>query len=103
MMNLVLRLPLAVIYERFLTRRGNQPAFVKQASLFEDVVVRCVRHAFANIPPKFGRVVLSRPVSQPFFRYRMLRHGYLTCPVHIREYADVRSHQAESIDCIHMC
>lgn len=87
----VLRLPASLIYERYYLRPENQPAFVRQASPFEDVVVRCVRYAFAKIPPSVGRVFFGKKVGLPWMRWRMLRHGYLRSPVHFREYRDVSS------------
>jgi len=84
----VVRLPISFIRDRVFTRRANRPPFVQQASLFEDFVIRCVRYAFANLTPRIGRVFFSRPVVLPFLRWRMLRHGYLRCPVHWREYYD---------------
>ena len=75
--------------DRFLARREDQTPFVRRATPFEDFVVRCVRYAFAHIPPRIGRVFFSRPVALPFLRFRMLRHGYLRCPVHWNEYGSV--------------
>lgn len=77
------------IKERYFLKTEEKPAFVRQASPFEDFVVRCVRYAFANIPPKVGRVFFSKRIAIPWLRWRMLRHGYLRCPVHWREYRDV--------------
>lgn len=86
----VFQLPSGFIHERFLLRPDAQPAFVRQASPFEDIVVRCVRYAFANISPKVGRVFFGKRVALPWLRWRMLRHGYLRSPVHWREYRSVR-------------
>lgn len=77
------------IKERYFLKTENKPAFVRQASPFEDFVVRCVRYAFANIPPKVARVFFSKRIAVPWLRWRMLRHGYLRSPVHWREYRDV--------------
>ncbi|KAJ4419343.1 hypothetical protein N0V82_005031 [Gnomoniopsis sp. IMI 355080] len=85
---LVFQLPAGFIQERFLLSTEAQPAFVRQASPFEDVVVRCVRYAFANISPKVGRVFFGKKVALPWMRWRMLRHGILRSPVHWREYRD---------------
>ena len=49
-------------------------------------MVRCVRWAFKYVAPDVGKVFFSKHVALPFLRWRMLRHGYLTCPVHWREY-----------------
>ncbi|KAI3394154.1 hypothetical protein diail_3164 [Diaporthe ilicicola] len=85
---LVFKLPVGFIYERYFSRREAQPAFVRQASPFEDFVVRCVRYAFANIPPKVGRVFFGKKVALPWLRWRLLRHGYLRSPVYFKEYQD---------------
>ncbi|CAN8096506.1 unnamed protein product [Discula destructiva] len=83
---LVIQLPAGFIHERFFLRPEDRPAFVRQASAFEDIVVRCVRYAFANIPPRVGRVFFGKKVALPWMRWRMLRHGYIRSPVHWREY-----------------
>jgi hypothetical protein len=66
----------------------DRPLFVQQSSLFEDLVVRCVRFAFANLPSKVGRIFFSKWVALPFLRFRMLRHGYLRSPIRWEEYED---------------
>jgi acetyl esterase/lipase len=50
------------------------------------VVVRCVRYAFANIPPSIGHVFFCKQVALPFLGWRMLRHGQLTPPLHWEEH-----------------
>ncbi|KAK0621213.1 Alpha/Beta hydrolase protein [Bombardia bombarda] len=77
---LLIKLPIAFLHERYIIPREKQSPFVQKASPFEDVVIRCVRYAFANIPPAIGRVFFSKPVTLPFLRFRMIRHGYLRCP-----------------------
>lgn len=89
----VLKLPASFLYERFVLAPADRSAFVRQASPFEDVVVRCVRYAFANISPKVGRVFFGKNVALPWMRWRMLRHGYLKSPVHWREYQGVSDFQ----------
>lgn len=84
-----LKLPALFIRERHFLRPEDRPDFVRQATPFEDFVVRCVRYAFANISPKVGRVFFGRNVGLPWLRWRMLRHGYLKSPVHFREHRDV--------------
>ncbi|KAI8634585.1 cation efflux family-domain-containing protein [Xylariaceae sp. FL1651] len=86
----VLELPYGFVRERYAVKRDHRPPFVQQASPFEDFVIRCVRYAFANIPPKVGRVFFSKPVALPFLKFRMLRHGYSKSPVHWHEYQDKR-------------
>ncbi|KAH6654580.1 Alpha/Beta hydrolase protein [Truncatella angustata] len=87
---LLLKLPYEFIRERFFADPSKQSPFVQVASPFEDFVIRCVRYAFANVPPKVGRVFFSKPVALPFLRFRMLRHGFLRKPVHWREHVDKR-------------
>lgn len=92
---LVLRMPVELIYERYLLRKELRSQFVAKASLFEDLVIRCVRHAFRYLPAYIGRVFFSKWVALPFLRWRMLRHGYLRSPVSWREYSeDVSSRSA---------
>ena len=81
----MLQLPYEFISERFFTPRSRKSPFVRQASPFQDVVIRCVRYAFARFPAKIGRVFFSKHVALPFFRFRMLRHGYLHSPFQWRE------------------
>lgn len=76
------------LYERYLLKKEDRPAFVQQASPFEDFVVRCVRYAFANIPPKVGRVFFGKKVALPWLRWRLLRHGHLRSPIFWKEYKD---------------
>lgn len=75
------QLPYEFIRERYLSKREAQSRFVQHATVFEDIVVRCVRYAFARIPASIGRVFFSKWVAYPFFRFRLLRYGYLTSPV----------------------
>ncbi len=93
---LVVQLPLQFLFERFLTRKRNQSPFVQQASIFQDIVIRCVRYAFAGIPADIGRVFFSKGVALPFLRFRMLRHGYLRSPIYWREVNCVSHHHAIS-------
>jgi hypothetical protein len=81
----VLRLPVEYIRERYFHTQQQQSPFVRQASAFEDFVIRCVRYAFANFDPKIGRVFFSKEVALPFLRFRLLRHGYLRPPLFWRE------------------
>lgn len=82
---IVFVLPFRFIRQRYFWPRERQAPYFRDASLFEDIVIRCVRFAFANIPAKVGRVFFSKEVAHPFFRFRLLRHGYLKCPVHYQE------------------
>ncbi|KAF4471653.1 neutral cholesterol ester hydrolase 1 [Fusarium albosuccineum] len=73
---LLLELPLEFIQDRYFTHPSRQLPFTQSATIFEDLVIRCVRYAFANIPAKVGRVFFSKYVALPFLRWRMIRHGY---------------------------
>jgi hypothetical protein len=67
-----------------MTKQSQSP-FTRHATIFQDVVIRCVRFAFAKLPAGVGRVYFSKWVAYPFFRFRLLRHGYLHCPMFYRE------------------
>ncbi|TLD33652.1 hypothetical protein PspLS_00389 [Pyricularia sp. CBS 133598] len=84
---LLLQLPYEFIRDQAFAKSAEVSPFTRQAPMFEDFVVRCVRYAFANIPARIGRVFLCKEVSLPYLRYRMLRHGYFRPPVHWREYS----------------
>ncbi|KAF1834917.1 alpha/beta-hydrolase [Decorospora gaudefroyi] len=74
-------IPLQFIHERFLTPPERRAPFVQKATPFQDLVIRFVRYAFANMPAFLGRVFFSKAVSLPFLRFRMLRHGIVTSPI----------------------
>lgn len=74
--NAVLKLPLSLIYSRVITRKHGRTLSAQKATLFENLVVRCVRHAFVHLPSHVGRVFLSREVAVPFLWFRMLRKGF---------------------------
>lgn len=82
---LVLTLPFTLIRERYVWPRERRSPFTRGASLFQDIVLRCVRYAFANIPASIGRVFFSKWVAYPFIRSRMLRHGIFRSPIYHRE------------------
>lgn len=92
----VIKLPLVFTYNRYYLSRQYRSPFVQQATWFEDVVIRCVRYAFAYIPASIGRVFFSKFVSLPFLRFRMLRHGYFRSPLHWHEVKQV----CQSISCL---
>ena len=81
----VVQLPYQFILERYLTKKHGRSLFVQQASPFQDFVVRCVRYAFARIPAKIVRVFFSKAVMLPFYRFRMLRYGFLQSPIRWHE------------------
>jgi acetyl esterase/lipase len=74
-------IPYQFIRERFLVPHENRAPFVRKATPFQDLVIRFVRYAFANMPAFLGRVFFSKAVSLPFLRFRMLRHGIVTSPI----------------------
>jgi acetyl esterase/lipase len=83
--NLLFRIPYQLVHERYYTPLASRSPYVQQCSLFQDVVVRCVRYAFGSMPASVGRVFFSKPVALPFMRWRMFRHGYTSSPIHYEE------------------
>lgn len=81
----VVRMPYQLIRERYFTKTKQQSPFVQRASLFQDIVIRCVRYAFADIPAAIGKVFFSKWVALPFMKFRMLRHGIWKTPIYWRE------------------
>lgn len=77
----VVLLPYQFSRERYLKQKSGRSQFVQQASPFQDLVIRCVRYAFANFPSRICRVFFSKSVALPFLRFRMLRHGFLVSPI----------------------
>ncbi|KAF2736192.1 alpha/beta-hydrolase [Polyplosphaeria fusca] len=77
----VLVLPIQFVRERYFTPYEHRSPFVQRATVFQDIVIRCVRFAFAFMPAWLGRIFFSKPVSLPFLRFRMLRHGIVTAPL----------------------
>jgi hypothetical protein len=84
-------LPFGFVKERYFTPFKARSPFVQRATLFQDLVIRCVRYAFACMPAYIGRVFFSKAVALPFLRFRMLRHGYLQSPVKWHEVNQVRT------------
>ncbi|KAI1609627.1 Alpha/Beta hydrolase protein [Exophiala viscosa] len=91
---LVIRLPYQLVQERYFAKQEDQSPFTQHASLFQDVVIRCVRYAFAKIPASVGRVFFSKGVALPFFRFRLLRHGHIRSPIF---YKDIIRHGARGL------
>ncbi|KAK3332510.1 Alpha/Beta hydrolase protein [Cercophora scortea] len=85
---LLVQLPIEFLWDRCIVQRESRPRFLQRASVFEDIVVRCVRYAFANIPPRIGRVFFLKHVSLPFLRFRLIRHGYWRPPIYWREHRE---------------
>lgn len=75
LMSVVFVMPIQLLHERYISKPAQRSAFVQHATLFQDVVIRCVRFAFGHMPASIGRVFFSKRVSLPFMRFRMLRHG----------------------------
>ncbi|EXJ68361.1 uncharacterized protein A1O5_08153 [Cladophialophora psammophila CBS 110553] len=82
---LIFQLPYQLTHERYYNKSSLRSPFTQHATLFQDVVIRCVRYAFAKIPARVGRVFFCKWVTYPFFRFRLLRHGYLHCPMFYQE------------------
>lgn len=78
-------MPAQLISERYFTPRNRQSPFVQRATLFQDLVIRCVRYAFSDIPASIGKVFFSKWVALPFMKFRMLRHGMRKSPIYWRE------------------
>lgn len=77
-------MPYQLVRERLRPRQERSP-FVQRATLFQDIVIRVVRYAFACIPAKIGKVFFSKGVALPFFKFRMLRNGVMRCPIFWKE------------------
>ncbi|KAL5115381.1 hypothetical protein ACEQ8H_006757 [Pleosporales sp. CAS-2024a] len=77
----VIVIPYQFIRERLFVHHEKRTPFVNKATPFQDLVVRFVRFAFANMPAFIGRTFFSKAVSLPFLRFRMLRHGFVTSPI----------------------
>jgi acetyl esterase/lipase len=78
-------MPYQLIRERYITPHESKSPFVQHATLFQDIVIRCVRFAFAKIPASIGKVFFSKNVALPFLRFRMLRHGIYRSPIFWKE------------------
>jgi acetyl esterase/lipase len=78
-------IPYQFLRERYFIPHEQRSPFVQRATPFQDLVIRFVRYAFAFMPAWLGRVFFSKGVSLPFLRFRMLRHGIVTAPLHWRE------------------
>lgn len=81
----MLQLPFQLMRGRLRRPASSTASLPHESTVFEDIVVRCVRYAFRAIPTSVNRVFFSKKVALPFLRWRMLRHGYFECPVHWRE------------------
>lgn len=82
---LCLELPYQYIYERYFTPESRRSPYVRQATYFQDLVIRVVRYAFANFDSSVGRVFFSKSVALPFVKFRMWRHGYRNFSIPVRE------------------
>jgi len=78
-------MPYEFINERYLTYNSGQSPWVRHATPFQDIVIRCVRYAFAFIPATIGKVFFSKNVAMPFFHFRKFRHGYWNSTIHWEE------------------
>lgn len=75
-------MPYQLIRERYFLPKRQQSPFAQRATLFQDIVIRCVRYAFSDIPASIGKVFFSKWVALPFMRFRMLRHGIFRKPIY---------------------
>ncbi|KAL5091052.1 hypothetical protein Trisim1_003367 [Trichoderma cf. simile WF8] len=83
---LLVTLPIQFVWNRYCrSYASHKSSYLKGSTIFEDVVIRCVRYAFASIPANVGRVFFSKDVALPFLRWRMKRHGYKDFPVYWKE------------------
>ncbi|RMZ78294.1 hypothetical protein DV737_g3942, partial [Chaetothyriales sp. CBS 132003] len=82
---LLLQLPHHLYHEWYLLKPEQRSPFSRKATIYQDIVIRCIRYAFATFPPTVSRVFLSKWVALPFLRYRLLRHGYLQSPIFYKE------------------
>ncbi|KAL6786879.1 Alpha/Beta hydrolase protein [Trichoderma sp. SZMC 28012] len=83
---LLITLPIQFVWNRYCrSYASHKSSYLKGSTIFEDVVIRCVRYAFASIPANVGRVFFSKDVALPFLRWRMKRHGYKDFPVYWKE------------------
>jgi hypothetical protein len=73
----VFQIPCQLIRERCFVPREYRTPFVQRATVFQDLVIRCVRYAFAFLPAHIGRVFFSKAVVLPFLQFRMFRHRIL--------------------------
>ena len=94
----VLVIPYQFIRERFLIPYEHRSPWVRTATPFQDLVIRCVRYAFANMPAFLGRVFFSKQVSLPFLRFRMLRHGFVTSPI---RWVDIKRPNCKGVWIVH--
>ena len=92
----VVVIPYQFIRERYFTPYEFRSPFVQRATVFQDIVIRFVRYAFANMPAWLGRVFFSKGVSLPFLRFRMLRHGIVTAPLRWQEINRVSHHHTNN-------
>ena len=89
-----MQLPVQFIRERYFLQPNQRSPFCRNATVFQDIVIRCVRFAFARIPASIGRVFFSKWVAHPFFRFRLLRQGFLHSPIF---YQEVEKHGVKGI------
>ncbi|KAH6604221.1 hypothetical protein Trco_007667 [Trichoderma cornu-damae] len=83
---LLFTLPIQFLWNRYCrSYTSHKSSHLKGSTIFEDVVIRCVRYGFASIPADVGRVFFSRDVALPFLRWRMKRHGIEDFPVYWKE------------------
>ncbi|KAK6501695.1 hypothetical protein TWF481_009521 [Arthrobotrys musiformis] len=71
----VYTLPCSIFRDNILLFKNERPDYVNNSTLFQELVIRLVRYAFANLPSDIGRVFFKKEVVMPFYRFRLLRNG----------------------------
>ena len=87
----VLCLPFHILRDRYLTPQERRAPYFRHCTLFQDIVIRCTRHAFSELPPNVARVFFTKEVTLPFLLFRIWRHGHFWFrPFQWREISQVR-------------
>ena len=76
----MLNVPCQFVRDRCLVDYDKRSRFVARSTLFQDLVIRCVKVAFRTMPASVGRVFFSEEVSWPFLRFRMACRGRFRLP-----------------------
>ncbi|QPH12275.1 hypothetical protein C2857_004383 [Epichloe festucae Fl1] len=70
---------------RYAKSRDAQPRFIRESSVFEDMIVRIVRYGFMYFPTEALKVFLSKRFAYPLLRWRMFRNGIFSFPAHLQD------------------
>lgn len=68
---LLLKLPFQLVRARWFYQHGNRP----QGAIFQQVVLRCMKYGFINLPTSVARGFFEASVIIPFYTFRLLRCG----------------------------